>query len=186
MHGQVVETYPIVSVMLPRPIEVAIKVMAELLTVYEPRFSLCLGPFADGGRTLVPRAAVNAAAILPLENQDASAPASKVVLSDVAAYSTRLPVESICRSLGYARFPAEAGALAGEGVSNGLLFGMLHYMHTFPALLGSEGGLIRLPHSPHLAPSASDERLKPMDCWLEVVTQVLATTAIRSQPVTAC
>lgn len=49
LHGKVVETYPIASVMLPRSLDAAIKAMAELLAVYEPRFSLCLGPFAEGG-----------------------------------------------------------------------------------------------------------------------------------------
>lgn len=183
LHGKVIEGYPIVSVMLPQSIHAAIKAMAELLEVYAPRYSLCLGPFADGESAQVPQAAVNVAPTLPLKDCESQVLGAHIVSSGTSVYTTRMPVDSICRSLRFSQVAADAPMIATEGFSNAVLFGMLHYLNTVPELFGTEGGLIQLPISPRPVPiQGGFGRQMQMDCWVEAVTQALVTTAVRHAP----
>lgn len=169
------------GLVLPCVFGQALAVLDEALAA-GPRLVLALGT-AGGRAAFTPeRVAINLEDARIPDNAQAQPLDRPVVPGGPAAYFSTLPVKAMVAALHEAGLPAQLSQTAGTYVCNHLFYGLMHRLHTLPALAGVRGGFMHLPVLPAQAVRANAAQPGlPLAAQLQAVQVALAAALAHAQ-----
>ena len=141
----------VVAVQLPCVFGDALAALDAALAQHQPTVVIALG--LAGGRTAlsIERVAINVDDARIADNAGKQPIDAAVVAQAPVAYFARLPIKHAVDAVRKAGVPAEVSNTAGTFVCNHVFYGLMHRLHTVPALAQVRGGFVHVPYLPEMA-----------------------------------
>lgn len=149
LHGCVLHDLQIAGVVLPCAFGQALAALDEALASVQPSLVLALGVAARRSAFTPERVAINLDDARIADNLGTMPLDRPVVAGGPAAYFSTLPVKAMVAAIRQSTgLDAEVSHSAGSFVCNHVFYGLMHRLHTQPALAGVRGGFMHLPPLP--------------------------------------
>lgn len=144
LHGTVIAGHTVQAAVLSCRFGAARRELDALLRRARPALVVALGQAARP-EISIERVALNIDDARIPDNAGAQPVDRPVVRAAPAAYFSTLPIKAITAALCKAGLPANVSQTAGTFVCNHVFYGLMHRLHTDPALAGARGGFIHVP-----------------------------------------
>ena len=144
LHGTVIAGHGVHGAVISCRFGAARRELDALLKRHRPALVVALGQ-ATRAEISIERVAINIDDARIADNAGAQ-PVDRSIVRDgpAANFSTR-PIKAVTAALRKAGLPAHVSQTAGTFVCNHVFYGLMHRLHTDPALAGARGGFIHVP-----------------------------------------